>query len=76
VGVKAGLWLLLLRVWSWVLAGSRWYGSIEVYEVVCGLGEVVDLQGVGDWGSGSWFEGFRVVYVAMGSKAGMCILVC
>jgi len=36
----------------------------------------VDLQGVDDWGSGSWFEGFRVVCVAMGSKAGMCILGC
>jgi len=35
---------------------------------------VVDLQGVDDWGSESWFGWFRVVYVAMGSKAGMCIL--
>jgi len=37
---------------------------------------VVDLQGVDDWGSGSWFGGFRVMYVAMCSKAGVCILGC
>jgi len=39
------------------LAGSRWCGCNGLYEVVCGLGEVVDLHGVDDWGSGSWFEG-------------------
>jgi len=57
----------------WVLAGSGRSGCNELLEVVCGLGEVVDLQGVDDWGSGSWFEGFRVVYVAMRSKAGVYI---
>jgi len=34
---------------------------------------VVDLDGVDDWGSGSWFGGFSVVYVAMGVKA-LCVV--
>jgi len=59
---------------SWVLASPRWCGCNGLYEVVCGVGEVVDLDGVDDWGSGSWFGGFRVMYVARRSKSGMCIL--
>jgi len=55
----------------WVLAGPVWYGCIKVYEVVCGLGDVVDLQGVDDWGSGSWIGRFRVVCMARRSKAGV-----
>jgi len=60
----------------WVLAGWVWCGCIEVYEVVCGLGDVVDLQGVDDWCSGSWFGGFSVVYMARRSgSVFMCMRV-